>query len=389
MDAFATNTLDRIAELAPAIAERSAEVEHARRVPPDLLQDLIAAGCFRMLVPRSYGGDELALPDALHVIERLSEADASTGWTVMIGSHGPLIFSCLPRATFEKIYADGPDVLLGGALAPKGAAVTAQGGYRVNGRWPFASACQHATWLVGHCVVLANGQPVLMPDGRPSMRLAVFPSDQVVRHDTWHVAGLRGTGSHDISVQDAWCPEDWTGALFGGQPTFAGPTFSISLLAQFALYIGAVAVGVAAGAVDDVAQLARSGKRPAFSPRRLAQSSLFQEQLGEADGALRAARALLHAEASAAWEQVSAGQELSVLDRARLRASGAHVVRLSVRAVDIAYTAGGGTALYETSPLQRRFRDIHALTQHAGVAGDLVPLVGALLAGESVDQTQI
>ncbi|MBV9577686.1 MAG: acyl-CoA dehydrogenase family protein, partial [Chloroflexi bacterium] len=211
-------TLYRLAQLTPRIAERSADIERARRVPTDLLEDLTGAGCFRMLVPREYGGDELSLPDALRVVETLSQADASTGWTVMIGSHGPLVFSFLPRTTFEQIYAAGPDVILGGALAPKGAAVPVEGGYRVTGRWPFASGCQHATWLVGHCLVLTDGQPALMPDGTPVMRLAVFPADQVARHDTWHVAGLCGTGSHDISVQDLWCPADWTCRLFGGRP---------------------------------------------------------------------------------------------------------------------------------------------------------------------------
>jgi alkylation response protein AidB-like acyl-CoA dehydrogenase len=342
-----------------------------------------------MLVPREYGGDELSLPDALRVVETLSRADASTGWTVMIGSHGPLVLSFLPRTTFEQIYAAGPDVILGGALAPKGAAVPGEGGYRVSGRWPFASGCQHATWLVGNCMVLTDGQPELMPDGMPMMRLAVFPADQVARHDTWDVVGLRGTGSHDISVQDAWRPADWTCTLFGGRSILEGPTFSISLLAQLALYIAAVAVGIAAGAVDDVGQVARSGKRRSLAPRRLAASPMFQEHMGEADGALRAARALLYAEAAGAWEKVTAGAMLGLLDRAQLRAAGAHVVRLSVRAVDIAYTAGGGTSLYETFPLQRRFRDIHALTQHASVAGDVIPLVGALLAGESVDAMRI
>jgi alkylation response protein AidB-like acyl-CoA dehydrogenase len=384
-----SSTLERVAELTPEISARGEEIERARRVPADLLAKLVAAGWFRMLLPRAYGGDDLSLSEALTVVETLAEADAATGWTVMIGAATPLVLGFLPRATFDEIYAAGPDVIGGGALAPKGQAVPVEGGYRVTGQWPFVSGCEHSAWLALQCVQITDGQPQLQPNGMPVMRVTLFPAGQAEILDTWQVAGLRGTGSHDVRLQEVFCPKARTCTLFGAAPTITGGGFLISPVAQLGLYVGAVAVGIAAGAVNDLACLAGSGKRPAFAPRRLAEAPLFQERLGEADGALRSARALLHAEAVGAWDRATRGAALGLLDRARLRATGHQVTRLAALAVDTAYTAGGGTSLYDSSPLQRRLRDLHALTQHAAVGADFVPLVGALLAGEPVDAMRL
>jgi alkylation response protein AidB-like acyl-CoA dehydrogenase len=384
-----TTTLDRVRRLTAEIAKRSDEIEQGRRVPLDLVDDLTAAGCFRMLVPRRYGGDELPLGAAFDVIEELARADGAVGWTVMIGCSSPVVFGFLPPATFEAIYADGPDVIGGGVLAPKGRAVPVEGGYRVSGQWPFASGCQHASWLVAQAVVLVDGKPELQANGMPVMRVSAFPADEVEILDTWHVSGLRGTGSHDIRLDDAFCPEERTCGLFGATPTIEGTVFTIPPVAQLGLFVGAVGVGIAQAAIDDVATLAAGGKRPAFGSRRVAESPLFQNQLGEADALLRAARALLHAETDAAWDKAASGEAFSLLDRARLRATGTQVVGLATQVTDMAYSAGGGTSLYETSPLQRRLRDIHAVTQHAAAGRDFFSLVGALLAGEEVDAMRI
>jgi alkylation response protein AidB-like acyl-CoA dehydrogenase len=385
-----TSTLDRVRELAAEIAKRGDEIEAARRVPLDLLDDLIAAGCFRMLLPQRYGGSELSPREAFEVIEELSRADASTGWTVMIGGTTPPVLSYLPEPTYAAIYADGPDVIGGGTLAPKGRLVAVDGGYRVTGQWPFASGCQHCSWLAVHGMVVRDGAPVMGPNGTPQMRLAAFPADQVEIVDTWHVAGLKGTGSHDVKLDDAFCPDERTAQLFGGSPSVDCRLSRVPLLGILGNAIAAVAVGIAGAALDDIAGLAGGGKRPAFTPnRRLAESPVFQARLGEADATLRAARALLYSEVDAAWERACAGDTFELLDRGRLRAGAARVTSLAVQVVDFAYTAAAGSAVYESSPLQRRLRDIHTLTQHAGVSTDFFTVTGALLAGEEVDASRI
>jgi alkylation response protein AidB-like acyl-CoA dehydrogenase len=380
-----TSTLARVRELTPVIRQRSPEVEQARRVPVDLIAQLKAVGCFRMYVPTEYGGDDLTLGQALEVIEEVAWADGSTGWTTMIGSDAPILFSRLPRASFEAIYAHGPDVIGGGALAPKGQAARVEGGYCVSGQWSFASGCQHADWLMGHAVVVDQGQPQLLPTGIPDMRVAVFPANQVEVVDTWRVVGLKGTGSHDFRLHETYCPEEWTFSVMGAS-CVANAGFGIPLLGQLSLNVATVAVGIGRGALDDIAELVGGGKRRVFASTRTAQSAVFQDKLGQADASVRGARALLYADADAAWAKASRGEEFSVLERLRLRATSAYVVQLMTQVVDFAYTAGGGSSLYEASSLQRRLRDIHALTQHVGVSGEVFEYVGALLAGEELDQ---
>ncbi len=380
-----TSTLHRVRELTPAIRRRSDEIESNSRLPLDLVADLRTAGCFRMHVPASYGGDDLPLSDALDVVEQLAYADGSTGWTVMIGSHTPVLFGFLPRPSFEAIYARGPDVIGAGSLAPKGHAVPVDGGYRVSGQWSFASGCQHADWIIAHAMVVGGGETRLLPNGMPEMVVAVLRATEVEIVETWRVAGMRGTGSHDVRVQDAFCPVERTFRLFGGAPSVDAPIFAIPPLSVTAIHQAAVALGVARAALDEIVELAGGGKRRLFASNRLAESALFQDALGQADVIVRAARALLYADADATWHKARRREEFSSLERVRLRATAAHVMRMAIQVVDTAYTAGGGTSIYATSPLQRRLRDIHVQSQHIAVSRDAFGLVGTLLAGEELD----
>jgi hypothetical protein len=180
-------TLEAVTALAPVLGARADEIERGRRLPPDLVEELTAAGCFLMLVPHSHGGAELDLPADMRVIEELARADGSVGWTAMIGHSAPVLLGKLPRQAFDAIYADGPDVILGGTLNPTGGATPVDGGFRVTGQWSFASGCQHSHWFIAHCMV---------DDGRqPPMRMMVLPAADVEIKDTWSVSGLCGTGT--------------------------------------------------------------------------------------------------------------------------------------------------------------------------------------------------
>jgi alkylation response protein AidB-like acyl-CoA dehydrogenase len=382
-------TLDNVRALAPAIRRRSDEIEDRRRLPLDLVADLKTAGCFRMLVPRHYDGDELPLGQAFEVLEELACADGAAGWTTMIGSSSPVLFGRLPKPTLDEIYAQGPDVIGAGALAPKGRALAVEGGYCLSGQWPFASGCQHADWLLAQAMVMASPeQPKLRDTGTPVMRVAVFPAAAAELVDTWHTAGLRGTGSHDFRLEGLFCPEARTFGFQEATPALPSPVLRIPVLALLPLLLASVAVGIGRGALDDIADLAAAGKRRVYAAQRMAASPVFQDRFGEADAIWRAARALLHTEADQAWAKATRDDDVesfSLLERARLRATGSQVVALVTQVVDAAYAAGGGSAVYEASPLQRRLRDIHTLTQHIGISRDAFGQVGALLAGEEVD----
>lgn len=368
-------TLEAVRALIPAIAARSDEIERARRLPPDLVAELRDAGCFRMLVPQSHGGAGADLAEHIDMVRELARADGSVGWTVMIGSAAPVILGMLPRATFDTVYADGPDVVLAGAFNPTGVATPVDGGFRVTGRWSFASGCQHADWFIAHCFV---------DDGRlPPVRMMVLPAAEVEIVDTWTVSGLCGTGSHDFTVDNVFVPAARSFSLFedGG---LTGPLGRIPELSFSSLEFANVAIGIAEGALAEVTTLA-TAKVPMLAEATLAANPLFRHQLGGTDAHLRAARALLDSSVALTWATAVAGEDFTPEIRARLRGTATWVTTAAAAVVDTAYTAGGGSALYSSSPLQRRLRDVHAITQHFAVKQDTFTLAGAVLADQDVD----
>jgi indole-3-acetate monooxygenase len=370
--------LDAVRELVPHIASRADEIEQARRVPPDLVDALTDAGCFRMLTPRTHGGADLDLTEQMRVIAELAHADGSVGWTTMIGGAAPVILGLLPRATFDKVYADGPDVIGSGAFNPTGVATPVDGGYHVNGQWAFASGCQHCHWFVAHCFV---------DDGRmPPVRMMVLPPEHVEIRDTWSVAGLCGTGSHDFVVNDAFVPEEWTFSLFEDESCLTGPLGRLPELSFSALEFANVAVALAQGALEEIGALSVE-KRPMLAEGTLATNPLFQHRLGEADTKLRAARTLVYTDAENAWSTAVASAPFTLEQRARIRATATWAVSTAASVVDFAYSSGGGTSLYSRSPLQRRLRDIRALSQHFAIKPDTLTKAGAVLAGQDVDDS--
>ena len=370
--------LERVKALTPSIAVRAEEIERARRLPPDLVDELLAAGCFRMLVPRSHGGAELDLLDQMQVLEELARADASVAWNVVIGSEGPVVFRMLPRASFDALYADSPDVIIAGSFNPIGVATPVEGGYLVTGQWPFASGCHQAHWFVGHCVV---------DDGRePPLRMMVLPMSDVDVKDTWSVAGLCGTGSHDVVVNGAFVPDELSFVFVDSEPSIDVSPLRIPEVARATIQIASVAIGVAGGALDEIRALA-IGKTPAFVEGPLASNPLFLHQLGEAETLVRAARTALHAEADIVWAKAQAGSTFTPEDRAHVRGTTTWVARTAAAIVDTAYQAGGSSSIYTSNPLQRRLRDVHVLTQHFTMKADTFTKVGAVLAGQEVDIT--
>ena len=375
--------LAAINDLFPSISRRASEIETARELPSDLLNNLVSAGCFRIFVPRSHGGLEADLPLGLEVFEALARADGSTGWTAMIGAEAVMLLALLPRYRFDALYADGPDLMGAGSFTPGGEAKIIDGGFEVTGRWPFASGCSHSKWLLANCVVTENGHACPGPaPGAPETRFAVFRTEQAQILDTWFVSGLRGTGSHDIAVERIHVPHDDTFDRFSGAPSVPGPLY-IAATPQFSLHIASVGVGIAQHAIDDIIALAANQKRRIFAAAALCDSPVFQHALARAEIELRAARALLRSQAEAFWATASAGTIPTLAEQVRCSASGAWVAATAASVVDVCYKAGGGTALYDSSPLQRHLRDIHTLTQHIGVADGWLTRVGEFLLGKN------
>ena len=368
--------IDAIRALAPGIRARAEAIERARRLPPDVVRDLRAAGVFRLCVPRTLGGVEADPATLLAVLEELAWADGSTGWCAMIGATSGLMSGYLPADEARVIYGASPDVVTGGVFAPTGRAVRENGHYRVTGRWRFASGCQHTDWLMGGCLV---------HDGEvPRARLVFFPASDVEVIDTWTVSGLCGTGSHDIAVHDLLVPVTRAVAPADEPPVVDGALYAFPLFGLLALGIAAVGLGIARRARDEIVALA-SGKTPAGGRRTLAERSAVQAQIAEAEATRASAQAFLREVVDAAWTEARTGGRIDVPARMRLRLAATHATTAAARAVDAAYTLAGGTAIYADHPLQRAFRDVHVVTQHMMVAQPTWELAGRLLLGLEAD----
>jgi alkylation response protein AidB-like acyl-CoA dehydrogenase len=365
----ARRLLAEIRELAPGIAARAAEIEDARRIPPDLVETLRSIGVFRMFVPQSHGGLELDLPAALEVIGALGRIDGSVGWTAMIGAGSAIFVPYLPRETFDQVYQNGPDMIIAASAQPAGTAEAVAGGWRINGRWPFMSGCQHADWILGFCVVTEGVKPLPGPtgeDGPPMLRGFMMPARDWQIEDTWYVAGLKGTGSHHVTLRDTLVPAANSFDPVSGRQCQPGPLYQ-AVLQLTPLLQCAFAVSIAEGALDELVELANTGRQQQRAAVPMRASEIFQYELGRIEAELRAARAFLQVQARSHWAHALAG----TLNDEALLAQGTQtaiwITATCVRVVDGCFAAGGGSALYESSPLQRRMRDLHVAAQHVGV----------------------
>jgi indole-3-acetate monooxygenase len=358
--------LAEVRKLAPVIVSRVAEIEALRHLPSDLVETLKSIGIFRMLVPRSHGGLELDLPSALEIIRALAKIDGSVGWNSMIGSGGEIIVPLLPREVYDRVYANGPDTIMAGSIQPAGIAEKEGHHWRVNGRWPFASGCRQADWMLAHCKMTVDGRPMLDDRGAPMVRGFILPAADWEIEDTWHVAGLKGTGSNHIKVRDAVVPATHFFDIGAGVSCVPGSLYQ-GVRQFLPLLHCAFSLGVAEGALDDLIELASSGHQQQRTVRSMRDSEVFQFELGHISTDVRAARAFFQAQVESHWRHALAR---TLNEDARLIEStqtGIWVTNTCVRVVDECFALAGGNAVYDNSPLQRRLRDLHVAAQHATV----------------------
>ena len=374
---------ERIAPLAASMAE---QIERDRRLPEELVRELLDGGLLGLCLPRALGGREADPAEMVTALERLARGDGSTAWCAMICSTSGLLGAYLQDEDAARVY-DGGRAIVVGVFAPRGRAERTTDGFRVSGRWPFASGVQHCDWAMGGCVVHSDGEPELLPNGMPDVRLMLMPAASLEVLDTWSVAGLRGTGSHDMSASDVLVPPSLSASVLSEPPRAEGPLYRFPLFGLLALGICAVALGVARASIEELIELA-AGKVPQAGTRTLAQRATVQRDVAEAEAMLRAARVFVLDEAGAAWEAAQEGA-LDTERRLGLRLAATHATRTAATVATAMYEAGGGSSIYDTSPLQRRFRDVHVATQHMMVAPATWELAGRLLLGVPTDTLQL
>jgi alkylation response protein AidB-like acyl-CoA dehydrogenase len=365
------DAVGRASELARELA---AATERERALPDQLLDALCETGLMRGCAPAALGALEASPARTLSGAERIARGDASAGWCVSIAATSSLLSAYLPEEGAAEIFGD-PGSVAAGVWAPRGRAAVVEGGLRVSGRWSFCSGISHSQWLFAGCVLDSPES-----SDTPILRVAALPKAELEILDTWHTSGLRGTGSHDAVADELFVPEHHVLALLGAPPRIDAPLYRFPVFGFFALSIAAAALGNARGAIDDLIELA-GAKAGQGSSRVLAERAATQAALGQAEAALRAARSLYYEAIGEAW--AASQQQASVPDSLRLglRLAATHAVRTSADVARSMYDLGGGTAIYEDSPLQRRFRDAHAATAHFQVNPATWELAGRLLLG--------
>ena len=341
--------VDGVERLAPSIQARADEIESLRRLPTDLADALKGLGVFRALVPVCVGGLELPLPAFLRVVERTSQADASVAWCIAQGTVIGSTTAWLPEATARRIWDDPLGCIANGP--PHHCRAVGDGdGYRMTGRWSFSSGCDHATWMAG-----------VARDDTGKMVTLFFEKAQANFLDTWDVAGLKGTGSHDFEVTDLYIDAahaiDWHHCL-SENPYYAFPTGLV-----FAVSFACVSLGTARGALEFAKDLA-IGKSARFQNKELRNESHVQSRIGRAEIKLRSARRFLFGTVEDVWQAVSSRGAIENAERVDLRMAGSHVIRECAEVVDLAYDVAGTDALHPDREIQRRFQDMHVITQH-------------------------
>lgn len=370
----------------PELMARAGEFEQARRLPADLARNFADAGFMAMLTPEVYGGLEADPVTFLDVVETLATADGSAAWCVFIGSTSGVTAAYLPEHTAREIYK--PGVITGGVFAPRGrAADKGDGTYEVAGRWQWGSGTQNADWVMGGCFVTKEGKPEILASGLPNMRMFLVPKEKVIFHDTWHVSGLKGTGSTDIEFAPQTIHRDYSVGLTSDTP-LARPLYAFPVFGLLTIAIGGVALGLARAAIGALVELA-GGKTPEGHRRPLGQRAETQEKVAEAEALVRSARGWLRETVATAWDAAQRDGRLSVEHRRDIRLATTHGTRAAARAVDLMYNLGGGSSVYDTSRLQRCFRDVHVATQHMLVGTPTLELTGKLFLGLDAETSQL
>jgi indole-3-acetate monooxygenase len=382
-DDNATRTLEAARELGPKIRAAADEIEQGRRLPMHLVRDMQRAGMFRMAMPRAWGGPELDFLTQMRVIEALSMADASAGWCTMIGVDGGYMTAFIDQAVAREMYRD-LDSVTAVTFAPPGKAVKTKDGFLVNGRWPFGSGCQHATWLIGHFLVFDGDSLRVGPNGLPETRFGFLPAEECEILDTWTTNGLRGSGSHDWTVKDRFIPEERTFNLAAPTIYRQGPLYALPNLLIYK--VSGVGLGIARGAIEDFIAMASNKPMTFKSPSAskaamLRDESFVQCTLAQAEALVSSARGFVYEAFGDLWNTLAAGDPPSLKQRARGRLAMAHASAACLQAVELLYKANGGSSVYAGNAFDRRLRDMQTANQHTVVSLKTWEVTGRVLLG--------
>ena len=377
--------LTKVRELEPIVTQYRDESERERHLSAPVFEAMRERRLFSMMVSKAFGGSQVPLETAVRAVEQVSQYDGAAGWNLVIGSGGALMADYLPEEHVPVVFGDWANA---GSFGANGTAVPVEGGYRVTGRWGFASGCHNATFFAGGCRIIENGAPRLLPNGAPDIQIMMMPSSECRIIDTWTSAGLRGTGSHDFEAQDVFVPLGRHVSFFGMRepaPKRASRGYATNFFAMQGPLLAAVALGIARDAIESFRELA-TAKTPRGGSMTLAQQPTVQDAVARAEALVRSARAFVYEAARQSDALTDPTPEQATELSATMRLAGAQATASAVQAVDLIYDWAGTSSVYATSRIERCFRDVHVVSHHISIASVSFEMVGQYLLGGPLAQ---
>ena len=368
----------RARELGPLIAECADQIERDQQFPATLLAKIIEARLPRMLLPRSAGGDEVEPWIYMRAIEELARYDGSVGWNLFVANSAALIAPFIPLGAAKAIY-DDPRGWIAWGPPNEYTATAVPGGYRISGQWHFASGSRQATWMGAHGhVVEPDGSLRLNRFGRPTVRTLLFPKHKATPVRDWDTLGMRGTASEGYRLDDVFVPEEFTGTR--EDPSLRrdpGPLYAFTMQGLYSVGVAGVALGIARAMLDEFIALAREKTPRGLA--RLADMPVVQSDVAHREAVLGSGRAWLTEILKAVWESADDMAPIDTQARIQVRLGCAQAIKCAIETADYVYKAAGVSALFKGAPFERRFRDMHTLSQQIKSRDAHFEMVGKIM----------
>ncbi|MCZ6658343.1 MAG: hypothetical protein O7C67_13700 [Gammaproteobacteria bacterium] len=385
---FAESPLARVARLHDVIREGGDEAQNIRRLPSETADSLIDEGFYRFALPLELGGENASVTETIEILEAIAAIDGSVGWNVMIGSEiNAIAAGGMPPEIAKEVYLDNPRVIMcgggGPGTIPAGAVKQSDGSFRVSGQATFMSGCHNAEWCFMMAPTIEDGAPRLDAAGQPIIKLWFLNRSEWQIEDTWDVAGLRGSGSHDVVADGALVPARLAPVeLFALPAHYPNPVFRIPVALRLSYNKAAVAIGIARGALNAFADIAQN-KVPLMSASTLKDRPVAQYRMGEGEATLRAARAFLMETMGAVEAELTGNANQPGPETTKLaRLACTYAANTAMHVVDSVHNAAGTTALRMDCLLERKLRDVHGCATHRWVSHQLYTELGKMFLGD-------
>jgi len=375
--------MEQVKNLEPVIRKYSNEAEKNRTLAEPVIKALKESGLYRIWRPSVYGGLEADPITGFEVVEELSKIDSTVGWNLNLSLGIETIMQWFPENAHAEVYSSNEEVIFAGTWHPPGRAFPVNDGFEVTGQWNIVSGCRYATWFLVNSMIMEGEQPRMLENGHPELLLMLVPRKDIAIVETWNTIGMKGTGSHDIALEKVFIPahravdmlpiEKANGSGFRGSLYNNTVWYAISCIA-------APALGIARAAIDDTMELIKN-KIPNYTETKLKDLQSVQMKLAESEATLRAARAYLYDEVKFSWERAKMGKRITMDGKVRLQIAATFAMDACLKSVRNIHDIAGLTGMRESHPIERHFRDIHTLRQHAFTSAARYQSVGQIMLG--------